>query len=300
MNSNLRNFTLLVWAIALLSSANFALALTSCNVSSAGFANGYVPANPGTSITSTTFTVTCTRDNAGGPVNATVQYELTANNGVNPLGTQNRAALAGSFLNYNLATDATCATPWKGATVIPVPTGTFPIAKNSTVSASHTFYGCIPPGQLALPPEGIYTDTVTMTFSLGKVTGTSAFTGGSIPVNIIAPATCNITAPPSNLAFAYTSFSPTVVLANSTFGVSCTTSLTYTISLDAVAGVIAGVNYALALNTVANGGVNPLPAVGTGIPQTFFINGSLAAGQSGTCTAGNCSGSQVRTLTITY
>jgi hypothetical protein len=36
------------------------------------------------------------------------------------------------------------------------------------------------------------------------------------------------------------------------------------------------------------------------VAQTFSINGSIAAGQAGTCATGSCSGSDTRTLTITY
>ena len=232
----------------------------------------------------------------------TVQYQLAADNGLNALGTQNRATLTGSSLNYHLSIDAACATPWKGATVLPTPTGTFTIAKNSTASATQTFYGCIPAGQTVLPPEGTYTDTVTMTFATGKAQGQSVFTGGSIPVAIVAPSTCVNTAAPADLAFNYTAFSATPVLTSTSFGVRCTNSLIYTISLDAIDGVVAGLNYTLGLNTVGTGGGNPLVIVGTGVPQTLFINGSMPAGQAGACntSAAPCAAAQVRTLTVTY
>jgi len=286
--------------VALLSYANWAYALISCSVSSPGFASGYVPANITTNITSTTFAVTCSRDNAAGPPTATVNYQVAAGNGLYALGTQNRAALTGSFLNYHLATDPACATQWSGATVIPTPAASFTLAKNTVVTNTYTYYGCILPGQLALPPEGTYTDTVAMTFSLGTAQGPRVFTGGTFPVSIVAPATCNITTPPSNIAFTYTAFSPAPVLANSSFGVKCTTSLAYTMALDATVDVIAGLNYTLALNTASTGGASPLASIGTGVAQSFFINGTMAAGQAATCATATCTGSQIRTLTITY
>ena len=286
--------------VILLTVTNWAHALTTCSVSSPGFASGYVPLNLTTSITPTTFDVTCSRDNAAGPAFVTVQYDLSVNNGIHVLGTQNRAALAGSFLNYHLATDPACAIPWSGATVIPTPPASFPLAKNSVVTNTHTFYGCILPGQLVLPPEGSYTDTVTMTFSLGKATGPSAFTGGAFPVTIVAPASCNITVPPANVTFTYTAFSPAAAIASSTIVVRCTMSLAYTLALDATIDVLTGLNYSLALNNISNGGVNPLSSVGNGGPQSFFINGTMAAGQAGACASSACSGIQTRTLTITY
>ena len=71
-------------------------------------------------------------------------------------------------------------------------------------------------------------------------------------------------------------------------------------ALDATVGVVTGLNYALALNTVNTGGVNPLTSVGNGLAKTFFINGTMAAGQAGACAAAACTGTQARTLTITY
>jgi hypothetical protein len=305
MNSRLPQqvFIIRLGLIAILWLGTNAQAAVFCSLSSAGFANGYVPTNITTSITPATFSVTCSRDNAaaGGPT-VNVRFQVAAGNGSNASGTQNRAARAGSFLNYHVATDAGCATPWKGATLIPTPQASIPMAKNSTVTANYTFYGCIPPGQLVLPPEGMYTDTVAMTFS-GGGPGSVTFTNGTFPVNIIAPASCNITTPPASVAFTYTAFSPTPVLANASFGVRCTTSLAYSMALDATFDVVAGLNYTLALNTTGNtGGLNPLLSVGTGITQTFFINGNLPAGQAGTCNSGTapCTGSQVRTLTVTY
>ena len=299
--SSFKSVTLVATSICLLMLAVPAVALTTCSISSPGFLAGYDPTNVTTSITSTTFDVTCTRDNGAGPATVTVQYQVAANNGINASGTQNRAALSGSFLNYNLTTDPACATPWKGATVIPTPAASFTIAKNSTVTSTATFYGCIPPGQVVLPPEGTYTDTVTMTFSLAKAQGQNSFTGGAFPVSIIAPATCTITTPPSNVAFSYTAFSTTAVLANASIGLQCTKQLAYTLTLDAADGVVAGLNYSLGMNTTANsGGTNPFSGVGIGTPQTVYINGTLAAGQAGACSATNCNATDTRTLTVTY
>ena len=71
-------------------------------------------------------------------------------------------------------------------------------------------------------------------------------------------------------------------------------------ALNASGGVVAGLNYALALNTSGSGGINPLTSSGTGFAQTFFINGSMPAGQAGTCASGSCPGTQAHRLTITY
>jgi len=279
-------------------------ALVTCSISSGGVLSAYNPSDLAINTSSNSFTVTCSRDNPRrGRRNVRVQYEVVAGNGLNALGTQNRAALTGSFINYDLTSDAACTTLWNGGrrSSLPNPAARFNLAKGATVTNTYTYYGCIPPGQLVIPPEGTYTDIVTMSFSVGRVNGeASTFTGGTFPVSIIAPATCNFTTPPSSLIFNYPSFSPVPVLANTAFGVTCTTSLPYTMALDSTTGVIAGLNYSLTLNVTGTGGVNPLASTGTGVPQTFFVNGSIAASQVGICATANCSGVQIHTLTITY
>jgi len=271
-----------------------------CSVSAAGVTSPYTPSNPTNTVTTASVSVTCSRDNAGKDL-AEVTYQLAADNGLNPTGTQNRAALGVSFLNYEVATDSGC-TPWEGTSLLPTPAVTFQVPLGSTTTHTTPFYACIPAGQTVLPPEGTYADLITISFANEKATGggNTTFTGGAFPVSIIAPASCSFTTPPSNVEFTYTAFSASDALANSSFGVKCSTNLPYTMTLDAAVGVVAGLNYSLGLNTTATGGSNPLTSVGTGVTQTIYINGRMAAGQSGACATASCTESQVRTLTISY
>ncbi len=282
--------------------ANVVQAAVFCSVTSPGFSTAYVTANTTTNVTATSFSVTCTKDAAGRRATSTVSYQVTAGNGLNATGTQNRANKLTSFINYSVSTVPTCATAWKGTTVLPTVAASFVMAMNTTVTNTYTFYGCILPLQVATAPVGNYTDTVTMTIARagGGGGGRVTYTSGSFPVTIVAPATCTLTTPPTNLAFSYTAFRPTAALTSATYGVTCSTLLPYTMSLDTTIGVVTGLNYTLALNTVAAGGASPLASVGTGVAQSFFVNGSMAAGQAGTCTTAICTGAQVRTLTITY
>lgn len=285
---------------ALLAMAAGANAAVFCSVSSTGFTSVYVPSNPTATVSAANVSVTCNRDNEQGPPNSTVTYALAADNGLNPSGTQNRATWGGSYLNYNVGLNIDCSQQWEGITYI---SDSFPLAKNSTVTRTYpTVNGCIPAGQAVLPPEGTYTDSVMMSFATGTASGTNneVFPPGSFPVSIIAPASCTLTTPPATVTFAYTAFSASDVLANSSFGVRCSTNLPYTMTLDATVDVVAGLNYSLTLNTAATGGTNPLTSVGTGISQTFYINGRMAAGQAGACAGASCTESQVRTLMITY
>jgi hypothetical protein len=51
-------------------------------------------------------------------------------------------------------------------------------------------------------------------------------------------------------------------------------------------------NYTLALSATS--------FTGTGVAQSFSITGTMAGGQNGTCGGASCSGSQGRTLMISY
>lgn len=273
--------------IAMLAFGHHAQASVACSFSSnPGFALAYVPSHPGQTIISTTFVVQCIDTN--GPGGVTVTYSVAANNGLNFSGTQNRGAMGGSFINYSVAQDGACAAPWKGTTYF---SASFVIARNTTVTNTYTYYGCVPAGQN--PPTGTYTDTVTTSFAVGTVSQAGGtFTPGTFPVSIYTPATCSITTGPGNITFNYTSLSAAPVFASTTFATTCTNLLPYTMALDATSGTIVGVNYTLALSTAS--------ATGTGLAQTYSINGTVAAGQVGTCVTATCSGSQTRTLTITY
>jgi hypothetical protein len=297
-------FVLWLMVLALLPLGKYAQAAVFCSVTSPGFSTAYVTTNTATNITATSFSVTCTKDAAGRRATSTVRYQVTVNNGLQPTGTQNRAVKAGTFLNYALATNPACTTLWKGATALPTIAASFTMAINTTVTNTYTFYGCISPLQAAAAPVGNYTDTVTMTIARpaggGGGGGRITFTNGTFPVTIVAPATCVLTAPPTSIAFTYTAFRPTAALSSSSYKVTCSTLLPYTMTLDATVGVVTGLNYTLALNTVGSGGVNPLSSVGNGLAQSFFINGTIPPGQAGTCATAACSGAQVRTLTITY
>jgi len=264
-----------------------------------GIVTAYGITNPNTNITPGQFDVTCTRDgaNQGGP-SVIVSFQVAASSAAWT------ASFGGSTINYTLAEDSACTIPWNATALYPsAGLTTIAMAKNSTTTLTYQFYGCIPALQPA-GPQGAYNDTVTLSFS-GGTPGFATFTSSTMPINIYAPATCTLglsSMPPSPLVFAYTAFSPAAVNANTQIDMTCTQYLPYTIALDATVDVVAGLNYTLGLNTAAGppDGTSPLSSVGTGAQQIFYINGTMAAGQAGTCSGGTCPGTQVRTLTITY
>jgi spore coat protein U-like protein len=283
--------------LALLLSAMFfqtaAQAAISCNISALGITSGYPPNSPTIITTQASYSITCTRGLLSDPT--TTSYSVKVSNGLQPTGQNNNAAFGANRIRYDFYTNSTCGTQWKGGTTVPSPAGTITMSGLTSTTVTQNFWSCVP--ALQAPAAGTYTDTVTMTptYSAGVVGG-----AGTVAVTIITPAVCTISTAPGTVNFGTYVALGGAVTASATFGSTCSNSLPYTISLDANSGVIAGLNYSLVLNTVSNGGANTLNSTGTGAAQTFFINGTMAAGQAGTCATGTCSGTQTRTLTITY
>lgn len=104
---------------------------------------------------------------------------------------------------------------------------------------------------------------------------------------------CQISVPPGNVNFSYTSFQVAAANASATYGVR-TTALPYTMSLDATSGTLLGLSYTLSIAPSSSSGT------GTGATQTYTINGTMAGGQGGTCATAACSASQTRTLTLSW
>ena len=278
----MKTFLRLILAACLVLLPAFAHAAYNCSITSPGFSAAYVPTAPSTNVTTTDFTITCTRA-LSDPT--TMNWSAGANNGLRPRGGgRNRAAFGRARINYDIYRDAGCGTQWTSGSPF---SGTLDFSGSTSASVTVSYWGCIPAGQGGLR-AGTYTDLVTMTLTYGPFLATST---GSFPVDIITPATCNLSTPPGNLVFNYTGFGA-AANASTTYGVTCTSYLPYTMALDATSGTLLGVNYTLSL-PVAGG-------TGTGLEQSYGINGTIAAGQSGTCGAGTCTASQARTLTITY
>ncbi len=253
-------------------------------ISTAYASAGVVP-----NVTQGTVTFTCTRGAGGDPVNLL----LRAGNGINVCGGSNDASFGGSCITYEAYQNSTCTTLWTGnnnGTSIPVTL----LNNTSPQPISKSFWGCIKiAGQAPAAGAGNYTDSVLM--QIRNTGGGTVYNSANFPVSILYPATCTISTAPGNVILNYTSFGAQVN-ASTTFKATCTGNLPYTMSLDANSGTLLGLNYILDINSQAP----PVTSRGTGAAQTHTINGSMAAGQSGTCSTGTCSVSQARNLTITY
>jgi len=271
---------------ALLLAAPAARGAITCTVTSPGWSTAYVPANPGTNVSQSSVTVTCQRNAGGDPT--TLDYTVAVNNGSNRSGAQDRARLGATanYINYENYRDSTCASLWGSITSQRI-AGTMTLSGFTPTTATTSFWGCVPASQLG-KPAGTYTDAVSITLRRGNTT----LDTGTFPVSIYTPAVCNITTAPGTVAFTYAAFQVSAALASTTFGVTCSNLLPYTMALDATVGVVSGLQYSLGLS--ASG------STGTGVGQTFSINGTMPADQAGTCATGGCSGTDTRTLTITY
>ncbi len=281
----------LLAAVALLGCAYSAQAAISCtNPVSTGFSTAYASAGVVPNVTQGTVSFTCTRDAVGDPT----ALLLRADNGANATGNTNRAALAGNFISYEAYSDSACTLPVAGQGWTR-PNNANAIAFNLTSvltaqPVNLSFWGCITVAPVV--PAGTYTDMVSMDV---RIAPNNILSSGTFPVSITYPAECNITTAPGNVTFTYTAFG-SAVNASTSFGATCTSQLPYTMSLDAYVGVVAGLQYSLAINSSPP----PVSSRGTGVAQTHTINGSMPAGQAGTCATGICSATNVHTLTITY
>jgi len=262
-------------------------AAITCNVTVTAITTVYSPTVATDNVTTGSYTISCTR--LATDANS-LAWSLAANNGLHSGGGNNRVqSAAGNRYSYDLYIDASLTNKWQGGTRF---TGTLSFGASLSASVTGPFYVDVFGGQTPAQPAATYTDTVTVTLrntANNNTLDTSPFT-----VTVITTNECQLSTPPADINFTYTSFQAAVATANTSFSVRCTTALPYTMALDATSGTVASLNlsYTLALSQTS--------ATGNGLPQTYSINGSMAAGQAGKCAAATCSGSQARTLTVTY
>ena len=273
-----------------------ASAAITCTVSSSGFTSVYSPTVATANDSQGSFTVSCLRtDLANDPT--TLNYTLQANDGANAQGGKNYARNGAGNSNrveYELYRDAAYAGVW-GATTATAFSGTVNFGSALTAAASHTqtFYARIPALQNVTAKTFPDTVTVTLCSATGVCAGTPYGAIGLLAVAVITTTSCQLSTPPANMSFSYTSFQIGASLATTGYAVRCTNGVSYRATLDATSGSLLGLNYTLSLGTPGSVNAN-------GLPQNHTINGSIAGGQSGACATGTCANSQQRVLTITY
>jgi spore coat protein U-like protein len=264
-----------------------ASAAVTCSVSVTSIITSFSNALGAAGITSGAYTISCARLSTDPN---TFAWQLRANNGIHNAGNQNRGLMGATTINYDIYRSTTIANGnrWQTTTALAF-IGTLAFGASLNASTTGTFYANVPTGQN--PAAGTYTDTVTATL-LDQASGTITFATTTFGVSILNQAACEITVPPGNLNFTYTSFQVAAAAASTTYAVRCTNLHAYSMALDATSSTLLGLTYTL--------GLSASNATGNGASQTFTINGSIAGGQAGTCSTASCSGTQIRTLTITY
>lgn len=284
MKTKLHLMLLLAWCLLIAAPAH---ALYSCNVTPAAIGAAYDPLAASSKVTQSSVTVSCLR--AAGD-SATLDFVLTAGNGANSTGQGNYARLGTQTASYDLYRDSLCATRWRDTGNNTYFQGPLNFAGALSASMTFDFWACIPGGQTGLA-AGTYADSVVVTLTYGNTNKTQQSATASFSVAISTPAQCVISTPPGMVDLGvYVAFAGATT-GNTTFGVTCTSYLSYTLALDANFGVMAGLNYALSV---------PAGGVGTGMQQLLSITGNIPAGQAGQCGTGTCSGTNTHTLTLTY
>ena len=273
--------------VALLAAAAPARAAITCSVSVTAVTVVYDPTSGTQNITTGSYTISCNRLLADP---ATLAWTLAANDGLQAGGGGNRvdngAAQRYVYDTWRLS-PYTNANKW-GSTAATRFTGTLNFGGSTTASTTAPFDIVMAAGQAA-QPAGTYTDTVTATLR----TGTTILNTAAFGVTVLTNNTCQISSPPGNVTFTYASFQGSAAAASTTYGVRCTTALPYTMALDATSGTLLGVVYNLAIAPSTSG-------IGTGATQTYNINGTIAAGQAGTCSTAFCTANEIRTLTLSW
>jgi len=278
-----RNLAALLGCLAA-SAANGAI---TCNVTVSAMSVVYDPTVATTNVTTGNWTISCNRL-ATDP--GTFDWALGANAGTNPGGGYNRATLAGGTYRYRLYRNAPYnnANRWRDTRRTRI-AGTMVFGASLTATDSGSFDLVVPALQ-TVRPAGTYSDVVSVFLRnarTGAVINTTTF-----GVSIITTNACQISVPPGDVNFTYTSLQLSSSAASTLFGVRCTTALPYSMALDATSSTLLGLNYTLALSAISG--------TGNGVTQTYAINGGIAGSQAGTCATAVCTGSQTRTLTVTY
>lgn len=242
------------------------------------------------------FTVTCTR----APGDANLQWIWI---GIDqPTGGLSMPRdIGGGALNYTIYRRTYGSAVWTNTgsqSATSTTNGALRVALNfrggTTVSATYNFYFRVPQWQI-FDPAGIYVSApVPVTLRLNNQAGT-VLNSTSISAIISIQNHCRFTSAPLPVSVNYTAFSTTPVVGSSGFSVICTQGTDYTLALDATVGVVPNVeiNYTAALSASGT-------QIGTATAQSYSVTATFPAGQAGRCTGPTCSGTDTRTITVTY
>jgi hypothetical protein len=296
----LKNLLLKLLSIGVLGASGSAHAVT-CSITATSVPLSTIYKSGTTTSVTGTISGSCTAANAWEAATRPYIY-IGVNQGEPPAGRAMTRQNGTQLLNYEIYHSNATQGPWTEATGVASTANSsggvfYRMANNASAQAfSFPYYLSIPTPQ-ASAPAGIYDDlAVTATIRLSNSSGlaTGAVLGlTSFGVSASIVHSCYFSTSPGPLTLNYTSFTATAATGSSGFALSCTYTTPYTLTLGPPStGTLLGVNYSLTLSAPSG--------TGTAGPQSFTVNGTAAANQSGTCAIGSCSDSQAHTVTVGF
>ncbi|MEQ1589991.1 MAG: hypothetical protein ABL902_06535 [Gallionella sp.] len=139
----------------------------------------------------------------------------------------------------------------------------------------------------------------TMLLAAASSAQAASVISGGFDVNVNLISACNVSTPGA-MSLTYTALQTTAATASTPFVVTCVSGLPYTVAVSSPNTIDNAVNlsYSLAVIPPVGGGT------GTGVAQNYSIDGTIAAGQTGTCTTANCMNTaatnKAHTVTVAY
>ncbi|HEY8357112.1 MAG TPA: spore coat protein U domain-containing protein [Ramlibacter sp.] len=163
----------------------------------------------------------------------------------------------------------------------------------TALTASYNFYFRMP--WLQIKPAGVYLDTPVAVMLRSNNASGAVLSTSTLGTLISIQDNCRFSSNPAPINVSYTAFQPAPVSRSSTFSLVCTQGTDYTLSLDATQAVVPGVELAYAATLSVTG-----PVIGTAVAQQHGVTVTFPAGQAGRCSAAACTGTDSRTITVTY
>ncbi len=249
-----------------------------------------------------TFTINCTRSSKG---KLTVLVRLILSQAA--VG-QTMSTSYPDTLNYNIYRDAGYTYLWttgpEAATGATGVESSVVFTGNSTAaSATLTGYHRIPLGQIG-KAAGTYTSNLTATLQEINSAGTVLQTLGTATVSSQATVAkgCSFGAVVPSYALTYQAFRATDLTDTSkSVDVTCTKGTSYTMTLDRMLDVVptVGLTYSIVFTSSGGASVSSVSSSGTAATN-YGLTLNLPAAQAGSCNTGSCTGTSIRTITVTY
>ena len=242
------------------------------------------------------FSVACTRDRKGDPNKPTLWIGVDEGAGGATATQEGGTSTLGFTVYHRAAGSGVWTNTGNGVPANSTNTGAVAESLNftggATASDQYDFYIRIP-GFQWFRPAGVYQSILMVTVRLGDANRPVL---SQIPLEVLIsiPKDCRFSTPPTPIDISYTAFSTSAVTGASTFGLTCTQDTTYTMQLDVTRSVIPNVELSYGLTLNANNGT------GSATSQSYTIDVSVDPGQAGRCAGAVCSGTDTRTITITY